>query len=39
MVIFFRGVKDIDLVAALVEHVAKITPGDSGTCYRKIHLE
>jgi hypothetical protein len=39
MVIFFRGLKDIDLVAALAEHIAKITPSDSGTRYREVHLE
>jgi hypothetical protein len=39
MVIFFRGLKDIDLVAALAEHIAKITPSDSGTRYCEVHLE
>jgi hypothetical protein len=39
MVIFFGGLKDIDIVTSLLEHVAKITPGDSGTGYCKVHLD
>jgi hypothetical protein len=39
VVIFFGCLEDIDMVSALVEHVAKITPSDSGTRYRKVHLE
>jgi hypothetical protein len=38
MVIFFGGLKDIDFVASLLEHVAKITSGDSGASYCKVHL-
>jgi hypothetical protein len=39
MVIFFGCLKDIDVVTSLLEHVAKITPGHSGTGYCKIHLD
>jgi hypothetical protein len=38
-VIFFGGLKDIDIVTSLLEHVAKITPCDSGTGYCKVHLD
>ncbi|MFL6492999.1 MAG: hypothetical protein ACJ70O_07865 [Nitrososphaera sp.] len=39
VLILSGGFEDIDMVAALVEHVAKITPSDSGARYRKVHLD
>jgi hypothetical protein len=39
MVFFLRGLKNLDIMTSLLEHAAKITPGDSGTCYRNVHLD
>jgi hypothetical protein len=39
MVFFLGRLKDLDIVTSLLEHAAKKTPGDSGTCYRKVHLD
>jgi hypothetical protein len=39
MVFFLGRLKDLDIVTSLLEHAAKITPGDSSTCYRKVHLD
>jgi hypothetical protein len=37
MMILFRGLKDFDIVTSLLEHLAEITSGDSGTGYCKVH--
>src|SRR3712207_1963737 len=37
MILFFRSLKDFDIMTSLLKHIAKITAGDSGTGDCKVH--